>query len=228
LCIDAERNTDAHPRPWPPPLFSSLPTSVWTDLVERSSTRKLGRSEVVYIEGDRGTSLHVIKRGWFAPTVLTHRGESITLSVLTPGEVFGELALIRGDPTRGSSIVAMTEGETLAIEREVLQDLRREYPRLNEELLSIVGDKATRSIGHLMDALHVSAETRVLRRLLELADSFPPGKIRITQQQLAAIAGASRGTANKVLRHEEKQGNVAISRGSILILDRKALERSAR
>ena len=88
------------------------------------------------------------------------------------------------------------------------------------------------STRHLLDALYVPAEIRLLRRLVELTDSFsrPDGTcvIPLTQEDLASMAGTSRPTANRVLKAAEAKGVLVIGRGRVEILDGAGLVRSAR
>ena len=71
------------------------------------------------------------------------------------------------------------------------------------------------------------AETRVWRRLAELADASVDGTIRMSQDELAHIAGTGRQTANRVLRAGVRQGVLAVGRSSVQVLDRAALDRLA-
>ena len=77
----------------------------------------------------------------------------------------------------------------------------------------------------------MGAETRVARRVLELARVFggaPPVAIPLIQEDIAALAGTSRATVNRVLRDAERQGIVALRRGRTVVLDEEALARVAR
>ena len=81
----------------------------------------------------------------------------------------------------------------------------------------------------LTEAYYETAERRVIRRLLDLAQVYGSDEqpIRVTQDQLAALAGASRATVNAVLSQERRRGTIVVKRGATLILDRAALTRRA-
>ena len=68
----------------------------------------------------------------------------------------------------------------------------------------------------------------MLRRLLSIAERAPESedaiRIRLTQEDLATLAGTTRPTANKVLRELERDGVLELGRGRILVL---SLERLA-
>ena len=71
------------------------------------------------------------------------------------------------------------------------------------------------------------------RRVSGAVSSSSPGSTRtascpLTQEDIAAMAGTSRATVNRVLREEEKLGSVALARGRTTVLDGEALERRCR
>jgi CRP/FNR family transcriptional regulator, cyclic AMP receptor protein len=84
---------------------------------------------------------------------------------------------------------------------------------------------------HLLEALYVPADKRVLRRLLELGALYAEGDttvVPLTQEDLAGLAGTSRATVNRVLREEETRGTVKLGRGRTTVLDAEALARRGR
>ncbi len=91
----------------------------------------------------------------------------------------------------------------------------------------------------LVDALYLPAETRVRRRLLDVARAYAGGdgstgaapdgaQVPLTQEELASLAGTSRATVNKVLREEQEHGTISLGRGRTTVVDAGALERRAR
>ena len=71
----------------------------------------------------------------------------------------------------------------------------------------------------MVEAHHVDAETRVRRRLVDLAATYEGGVVPLTQEDIAAMAGTSRATVNRVLREEARLGVVALARGRTTVLE---------
>ena len=83
----------------------------------------------------------------------------------------------------------------------------------------------------LLDALYLSAESRVMRRLQYLADIYATHathSIPLTQDDLATMAGTTRQTVNRVLGQAQDEGLLRLSRGRIVILDPEGVARRAR
>ena len=139
--------------------------------------------------------------------VQTQLGDTAILAVLGPGDMFGELALLGDDEDRRSATVAALEaGETRSVHRLDFERLRREHPETSAVLIAILSGQVRRLSRHLLEALYVSADKRVLRRLVEVAQLYDNAVVPLTQEDLAGLAGTSRATVNRVLRDEEGRG----------------------
>jgi CRP-like cAMP-binding protein len=193
--------------------------------------RRFTRNEVVFHDGDPGDTLHLIVQGHFAVRITTPLGDVATLRVLGPGEHFGELAVLEPGP-RSGSVVSLDAGETMALHRDVVTELRARIPEIDTALTGALIGEVRRLAGALVDALYVPAEQRVWRRLRELVDIYGgddvPVVIPVTQDDLSQLAGTTRPTANRVLRSGEEKGVVGLARGRIEIHDLAALRRLAR
>ncbi len=199
--------------------------------------RRFRRGEVVFHEGDRGDSLHMILRGHVAIRVSTPLGDTATLTVLGPPESFGEGALLSDDARRTATVVALDQLETLSLFRDDFERLRAERPPVEHVLVAVLALQVRRLTQHLLEALFVPADKRVLRRLLEMADAFceEPGEggsgrmvLPVTQEDVASAAGTTRSTANRVLHAVAADGLVGLARGRVEIVDRDRLARRAR
>lgn len=213
------------------PLLDTVPDEDVTRLLTIARRRQFARGEVVFHQHDPADTLHLVVKGRFAVRVTTPLGDTAVLAVLGPGEMFGELALLgeAGTATRSATVAALEAGETRSVHQLDFDRLRREHPSTAEVLIQILAGQVRRLSGQLLDALYVSAEKRVRRRLLDLDGVYGPGAaIPLTQEDLASLAGTSRATVNRVLREEESRGAVELGRGRTTVLDPDALARRGR
>ena len=208
-------------------LFENLPEPELRRLVATARRRVFRRNEVVFHGGDPADTLHLIARGRFASKVTTQFGDMVTVAVQGPGEAFGELALVEVAASRSTSVVALEPGETWAVGRDDFTRLRKQYPAVNDVLVRLMAQRLRRQSELLVEALFVPAETRVLRRLCELAALYGDGGdstiVPLTQKDIAALSGTSRATVNRILRAEAKRGTVRLTRGKTAVLDLDSL-----
>lgn len=207
------------------PLLVDLPPGDVRQLLSIARRRTFEKGEVVFHRDDPAESLHLIVRGRFAARVLTPRGDSVLLEVLRPGQAFGELALLLPEARRSATVSALEDGETRSIFRDDFALLQRTHPGVKDVLLRLLAEQLRRATDRIVEAHYVDAETRVRRRLVELAGAYGSEVVPLTQEDLAAMAGTSRATVNRVLREEEERGVVALRRGRTTILDLASLER---
>lgn len=210
-------------------LLEGVPEEDVRALLSIARRRQFGRGEVVFHQDDPADTLHLVDKGRFAVRVQTSLGDTAILSVLGPGEMFGELALLGdADARRSATVAALEPAETRSVHRMDFERLCREHPATNAVLVAILSGQVRRLSRHLLEALYVPADKRVLRRLVEVADVYDDATVPLTQEDLAGLAGTSRATVNRVLREEEERGAVRLGRGRTVVVDRDALTRRGR
>jgi CRP-like cAMP-binding protein len=154
------------------------------------------------------------------------------LSVLGPGGYFGELALVAETDRRAATVSALEPAETLSVGRVEFERLRADHSSVNQVLVVALATEVRRLSALVVETLHVPAETRVLRRLLAVAELWggarPGLVVPFTQEDLAGLAGTTRPTANRTLRQAELVGLLILHRGRIELVDPIGLEDRAR
>jgi CRP/FNR family transcriptional regulator, cyclic AMP receptor protein len=209
-------------------LLRAVPPADVRRVLSVARRRSFTRAEIVFHEGDPADSLHLVAKGRFAVRVRTPLGEDAVLRLHGPGDAFGELALVSGgEAIRSATVEALEPGETHALYRREFERLRREHPGVGDVLIAVLADQLRRTTSLVLDAYYAPAEKRVLRRLRDVSTLYPDGSVRLTQEDLASLAGTSRATVNRVLRDAERRGTVELKRGRCAVLDLDALARLA-
>jgi CRP-like cAMP-binding protein len=214
------------------PLLGGIEPEYVRELLSIARRRTFEKGEVVFHRDDPADSLHLDVRGRFGARVATRLGESVLLDVVGPGGSFGEVALLLHESRRSATVSALEDGETRSIFRDDFARLQREHPGVKDVLLRLLAEQLRRASDRLVEAHYVDAEARVRRRVLELAETYgragAPAVVPLTQEDVAAMAGTSRATVNRVLREEVEHGCVALARGSVTVLAPDDLARRAR
>ena len=138
-------------------------------LLSIARRRKFARGEVVFHQHDPADTLHLIDKGRFAVRVAAPLGDTAILAVLGPGDMFGELSLLGdADARRSATVAALEAGDTRSVHGLDFEQLPSTDPgdRRGPHLDPVRAGAPTPR--HLLEALYVPADKRVLRRLLEL------------------------------------------------------------
>ena len=153
-----------------------------------------------------GEIAYIVLNGTLKVSTLETGGRELTLALLGPGEIVGELAL--ADRSGRSADVTALESSTLVwIDRGSFEALRRDIPAITENLLRLLARRLRLVNAQLQAMATLDVHGRVARQLLALADALgeelPDGGVRIplriTQSDLAALVGATRVRVNEVL-----------------------------
>lgn len=184
---------------------------------------------VIFQRGDPGDSMMAVVRGRVKICAHSEDGKELILNLIKPGEVFGEIALIDGQP-RTADAVALDTVELLVLERRDFQRHLDENPRVALRLLQVLCQRLRRTSAHLEESLFLEVPARLARVLLHLAGAFGiPAKsgvcidVKLSQQQLGNIAGITRESVNKQLGLWGKAGWIAVRNGYVTVVDGDAL-----
>jgi CRP-like cAMP-binding protein len=152
------------------------------------------------------------------------------LNIVGAGVLFGEIALLDGQPRTGDA-VAIEDTELLVVDRNRFMPFLKENPEIQARLLAVLCRRLRQTSEHLEDALMRDARSRVARGLLRLAEAFGKPErdgirldIKLSQQQIGNLIGISRESINKHLGDWVRAGHMVMEGGLITIRDRGALE----
>jgi len=201
------------------PLFASLseePLRMLTTVVTR---RSVTRGTIIMAAGDPVDSLYIVLSGRLKVMMSDADGKEVILSILGPGEFFGEMGLIDEAP-RSASVVAIEPCELLAINR---RDFKKCLAENFEMAMAVMRGlvrrlrEADRKIGSL--AL-LDVYGRVARLLLDMAETVDGQKMvtkRLPKQDIAKMIGASREMVSRVMKDLQMGGYIEM-RGSTIVL----------
>lgn len=215
------------------PMLSRIAKRDLEALAAAAHERHYRHGEVIFRKDDPGDQFHVIMEGKVRIVLPSPDGEEVTLAILGPSEIFGELSLLDGEP-RSATAIAGEDARTVVIKREDFSAWLATRPAAAITLLETLSRRLRRSDDLLADVAFLNVPGRLAKKLVDLARLYgrdgPPGQpvqVRLTQGELASTIGVTRESVNKHLRYFSSQGWVAVSKGRITIRDAHALEEQA-
>jgi CRP/FNR family transcriptional regulator len=158
-------------------------------------------------------------------------GRSITLAHFGPGDIFGELAMF-DDERRSATVETLDAVEAIAIAGSDMRRLMSEQNGIAAKLAIALGRRLREANERLARQSFQTVQSRVagvLLQLVEQAQAEGAGEtdvlIKITQADIAQLAGSSRESASRFLAVLERAGIVTQGRGRITVHDSEALKR---
>ena len=209
------------------PLFRELGRDVHERIAAYATTKHVARGETIFMKGDAGASLFAVCSGTVEVLVPSAEGKNAVMNLINAGEIFGEIALLDGQP-RTADALAFTDCTLMVLERRDFLPLLREQPDIAVKLLEILCARVRRTTEQVEEMMFLDLEGRLAKALLRLEKSSQaPYRISITQRALSEIVGVSREETNKQLQLWSKDNIVRLERGGIVVLRAAALTRIA-
>jgi CRP/FNR family transcriptional regulator, cyclic AMP receptor protein len=207
------------------PLFAGLGEEAIGSIAGLCTRRQLDAGEVLFQKGDKGDALYGVRRGRIRIETGTAGGGRLTLNMLGPGDLFGEIALFDGQP-RTADAVSAEPSELFMVRRsDFLAFLERE-PRITVRLLELLCQRIRWVSDRMEEAVLLPLHARLARRLCALADDFG-SEVHISQEELGIYVGAARESVNRQLQEWRRAGIIELRRGRISLLDMDRLSAAA-
>ena len=211
------------------PLLSGLEVEERNLVLQLTEVRRYSRRQTVVWEGEEGGALFVVLSGYLKAITAGADGQELLLSIMGPGEVFGELSLLDGQP-RSASCVALEPAEVAVLEREPFMKLLERSPRLAIGLLRVLSQRLRNLSKRCENVACMDVPSRLAEALVVLADKH--GKalgsdiqipVKLSQHDLGSMVGATRESVNKLLRDWARTGVLSHVAGRLTISDFQAL-----
>jgi CRP/FNR family transcriptional regulator len=215
-------------------LFAGIPPERLEELLPALRRRSFGRGVCLFQEGDPASHLYVILSGQIQISRTRPNGDELVLALLGPGEVFGELALLKDGSLRSADATALQAACCLTLDRSALNCFLDTHPEVLRHILSALLGYLLRRDEALADFASLDVPGRLARTLLDLAErhGIPTDKglviaLRLPQRTLAGMVAASREKVNRALASFVDLGAIRQEQGLIVILKPLELRRRA-
>ncbi|MEZ4332381.1 MAG: Crp/Fnr family transcriptional regulator [Myxococcota bacterium] len=215
------------------PLFAELDDRELDRLIAATTTKRLAAKDVLFHKGDAGNQLYGILAGALKAVGVGVDGQDVVFSLMGPGEVIGEIALLDGEP-RSATVIAVEATTLVTLHRRDFLPFLEAHPSASVALARTLAARVRRLSERTEDRQTMALPARMAKRLLALAEEHGkrpvvggPVEVRLPQQDLADLVGTTRESVNKQLREWEQAGLVRLGRGRVALLAPEALSKLA-
>lgn len=213
------------------PLFQAMTPDEMDAILDMATERKVRRGQMIFQKGDEGSSMMAVMSGRVRIGAVSAEGKEVTLNVINPGEVFGEIALLDGKP-RSADAAATEDTTLLVLERRVFQPFLRDNQDLTLRMLAVLCERLRKTSVALEEIALFDLPARLARVLLKLGDDYGRSvgtgvriDFKLSQRDLSNLVAATRESVNKQLRAWRDSNVVDIDAGYIILLQPTRLAR---
>lgn len=185
---------------------------------------ELQSGTALFFQDDDGDAAYIVEKGSIEISVMSERGKKLSLNVMQPPDVFGEIAALDGG-ARTATATTLEETTVLRFDRTHLEQAIRDRPEVAIDLIRILCARLRWVSQQVEDLALLDIEGRLAHRLLLLHRKFSDenGCIHLSQSEIADFLGATRESINKVLQGWRAKGLIELSRGSIWVRNQDRL-----
>ena len=206
--------------------FSGLSAEELASIQEHIFEKVVTRGEIIAFEDEPARAVYFIISGVVKVFKTSPDGKEQIIYLARPGDSFNDVPVFAGGLNLASA-EAMTQVVLYGVEKDVLEASLREYPKLAENVLKLLSQRVEQMILLVEDLSFRRVTGRVAKILLENAVDTDGQRHRLTQQDMAAMAGTAREMIGRSLKLLEDEGKVRLERNRVVITDKKALREIA-
>lgn len=217
------------------PLFQSLSDAQLRPLAMRVFVKAYEDRETVVRQGEPGGDMFAILAGHLKVTARGRSGKDALLALMGPGEVFGEVTLLDGSP-RSATVTCLEPTQLLVVQRETFLGFLEMAPSVAIHLVAALSRRLRKISERSEDIAFLDVSRRLAKTLLKLARDYGDVDggasdvrigLKLTQQELGELVGATRESVNKHLNHWAQQGVLRIEDQHVVVADSQAMRTMA-
>ena len=215
-------------------IFRNLAPDLLHQLAHLCHVRTLPEGAMLFQQGDEGDALYGVVSGLIRIAVAGEGGKELTLGLMEPGDVFGEIALLDG-LTRTAGAQAASDSVLLVVQRAHFLQMLEAEPGLARHIIELLCERLRINTDRITEYAFLNLHARLARKIESLAIAYGQhGEkgVRITlplsQSELAQMLGVTREAVNKQLKSWSQAGVLKVERGTITVCDMRALAEAGR
>lgn len=206
-------------------LFSQLNEDELDALAAEFMMQTFRRGQVLFHQGSTTSTFYIVKSGSVQITALGQNGEVTFTNTYRAEQHFGEYALMDGLPRSGEA-VAMEQSDLLVLTRPTFFRFLEKHPTVAIKLLTTVSRRMRFAESAVDKPMERTSLQKIARLLLTAAthyqviiDGAPRLSIRLSSDDLAALAGVTRTDAHEVVDHLRDAGAISMERAHIITIE---------
>ena len=211
-------------------LFSDLPDEEIRQMEQVTRMESVKRRQFIYLPGDPASTVLLLKSGRVKLSRVNEDGKELTLAILEPGEIFGEMEVLEGMP-RDTVAEALDDVSICVMQRSDFEAMLKKDPNTSIRLTKLIGLRLKKIESRIEDLVFKDVPARLAHLLIGLSKEFGVQEngqtrlnVKLSHQELANLIGSTRETVTATLGEFKKRGWIAFDGRRLVILRAKELE----
>lgn len=214
-------------------LFKEMTSEEMGTLDRMTKMESVRKKTPIFFPGDPSQQVYLLKEGRVKISRISEEGREVTIALLEPGEIFGELEVL-GDSPRDTLAEALDDSQICVVNKELFLQMIRSKPEFSFRLTKLIGMRMQKIESRVEDLVFKDVPARLAHLLLDLAKNYgretPQGtflQIKITHQEIANLIGSIRETVSAILGEFKRDGWISFEGRQMTLLRSDLLKKRA-
>jgi CRP/FNR family transcriptional regulator, cyclic AMP receptor protein len=205
------------------PFFAGMSHEKLQTISQRVFEKSIPRGQMALNEGAEAGTLYFVAEGVIKLFKTSAEGKEQIISLMRPGDSFNDVPMFDRGPAPANA-QALGSVKLFGIQRDDLDTMLKQYPELSQNIIRVLARRIRYLISLVEDLSFRPVVSRVAKILLENVVSPKTEGARLTQRDMAAMAGTAREVVSRSLRYLEDEGLIEIRGHQIAVRNKKGLE----
>jgi len=201
-------------------IFSAMPGGTLRTVLKSAVPIELKAREVLFHAGDDGASCYYLRSGAAKASVIAKDGQERLLAILGPGSLIGELSLFDDRP-RSATVSALRPCRLMHLTKSAFFKIADDNPLIYRQALRLMTERLRGTNDSVVAQGTVTVLGRVARAFESLSQGLgeldASGRVvlshKITQTDIAGMAGVARENANRAITELIRDGILTRAKG---------------
>ena len=205
-------------------LFKEMSPEEMKELDRITVEESVKKKSAVFVPGDPSRQIYILKVGHIKISRVSEEGREVTLALLEPGDIFGELEVIQDSP-RDTLAETLDDSQLCVIQKEQFLSMVRQKPEFSYRLTKLIGFRLKKIENRVEDLVFRDVHSRVALLLWQFSKDYGKAtskgiqiEIKVTHQDIANLIGSIRETVSSVLGEFKKEGLITFEGRNIIVV----------
>ncbi len=204
-------------------LFKEMSSDEIKEVDRITVEESVKKKSTIFSPGDPSQKIYILKEGHIKISRVSEEGREVTLALLEPGDIFGELEVLQDSP-RDTLAEALDDSQLCVIQKEHFLSMIHRKPEYSFRLVKLIGFRLKKIENRVEDLVFRDVHSRAALLLLQFSKDYgravPEGiqiDLKVTHQEIANLIGSIRETVSAVLGEFKKEGLIAFEGRHIIV-----------
>ncbi|MFQ5597467.1 MAG: Crp/Fnr family transcriptional regulator [Nitrospiria bacterium] len=205
-------------------LFKEMTSEEIGELDRATRMESVRKKTPIFFPGDPSQQVYLLKEGRVKISRISEEGREVTIALLEPGQIFGELEVL-GDSPRDTLAEALDDSKICVVSKDIFLSMIRRKPAISFRLTKLIGFRMQKIESRVEDLVFRDVPARLAHLLLDLARDYGRDtthgvclQIKITHQEIANLIGSIRETVSAVLGDFKRDGWISFEGRQMTLL----------